>query len=67
MASGYGLRLIPLHGGGLRFELASPAGSAAMDLPSQEQVTQAAAAMLGATGITRAVFENGTLTVLEGS
>lgn len=65
MAGECGLRLMPLHGGGLRFELASPAGGAAMDLPSQEQVTQAVAAMLSATGITHAVFEGGALTVLE--
>jgi hypothetical protein len=65
MAGEYGLRLMPLHGGGLRFELVSPGGVGAFDLPHLENVTQAVAAILGATGITRAVFEDGALTVLE--
>jgi hypothetical protein len=65
MTNTTGLRLIPLHGGGLRFELVSAAGSAAMDMPYRENVTQAVAAMLGASGIARAVFEDGSLTVLD--
>jgi hypothetical protein len=66
MTGEYGLRLIPLHGGGLRFEVLSGDTSAATDMPFREDVTGAVAAILSSAGIASAVFENGTLTVLEG-
>jgi hypothetical protein len=66
MRGEYGLRLIPLHGGGLRFEVVCGDTSAATDMPRRQDVTGTVAAILGAARITRAVFEDGTLTVLEG-
>lgn len=67
MSGEYGLRLIPLHGGGLRFEVVSGDVSAATDMPFRQDITQAVAAILGTAGITRAVYEDGALIVLEGA
>jgi hypothetical protein len=63
----YGLNLIPLHGGGLRFEVICGATSAATDMPRREDVASAVAAILRTAGITRATFESGCLIVLEES
>ncbi len=63
MTGGYGLNLIPLHGGGLRFEVISGSDSAATDM-NQEQAAEAVASILKCTGVVEAVFEDGVLRVM---
>lgn len=63
MACGYGLNLIPLHGGGLRFEVISGDDSAATDM-NQEQAAEVVASILTSTGVTEAIFEDGVLRVM---
>ena len=63
MTGGYGLNLIPLHGGGLRFEVLSGGDSAATDM-DQGQAAEVVASILKCTGVIEAVFEDGALRVM---